>query len=125
MEYIRFDGVRIYYNFKLLFKGFLAITLFGNIYCKLSKNRLYDYLNTYNGSVFLNHEKIHMEQSKQFKLRWFSFYVVYLFYWLINLFRYGFNMHAYYNIPFEREAYSNQENFEYIKNNLVDWKKYR
>ena len=87
MKYIKYDGIRIYYDFKLLFNGFLAITLFGRVYCRLSKSRLY--------------------------------------YWFINLFKYGFNKHAYYNIPFEREAYSNQDNFSYIKDGLVDWKKYK
>ena len=71
-----------------------------------------------------NHERIHMLQAESFKTKYFGFYCYYIGYWIKNLFKYGFNMDAYDNIPFEREAYANELNFEYNETHwrdYVDW----
>lgn len=55
--------------------------------------------------VLINHEKIHLRQ--QLELGIIPFYIWYL----IALYRVG-----YMEIKFEREAYDNENNLEYLKN---------
>ncbi len=72
----------------------------------------------------LNHEYIHFKQGKE--LLFIGFWLLYVLNYLFNLFRFNFDSHeAYINIAFEREAYENQRNFNYIskrkKYNWVKW----
>ena len=81
----------------------------------------------------MNHESIHAKQYVEigilslllllpliFNGLWwlwlllsvFAFYILYVIEWLIRLFMKG---NAYHNISFEREAYSNQKNLDYLK----------
>ena len=62
--------------------------------------------------VTINHEKIHIKQ--QIELLVIPFFMFYFLEWFIKLFKYGSK--SYYNISFEREAYANEENFEYLTN---------
>ena len=63
--------------------------------------------------VLINHERIHLKQ--QLELLILPFYILYFLEWLIGIVKYS-NMHlAYRNISFEREAYQNEENLEYLK----------
>jgi len=59
----------------------------------------------------VNHEKIHWKQ--QLEMLIIFFYLWYVIEWLLKLIKYGKD--AYNNISFEREAYANEENFEYLK----------
>ena len=59
---------------------------------------------TISNSVLLNHERIHLRQQRELIL--LPFYIWYL----IALKRVG-----YYKISFEREAYSNERNLNYLK----------
>ena len=60
------------------------------------------------------HEKIHWEQYKECFI--LGFLILYLYYWLRGI-SYGFSgQQAYYLIPFEREAYDNQDCVEYLSN---------
>lgn len=72
----------------------------------------------------MNHERIHIIQQREMWV--FAFYPLYYWYWLVNRFWYkDSGSEAYYNIPFEREAYHNDENFSYIKTRPRHaWKKY-
>lgn len=115
-------GIKFYPNFKLLHKNFSAITLFGRVFTRKNEQVLERWLNTYSGKRMANHERIHMLQADTFKTRYFGFYIYYIGYWLKNLFKYGFGMQAYYNIPFEKEADKNETDFSY---NKIDWKKYK
>lgn len=63
--------------------------------------------------VLLNHELIHFRQ--QLELFIIPFYLLYLFNYLVNLIKYKSAHEAYLNIIFEREAYENESNFEYLK----------
>jgi hypothetical protein len=122
-HYFIVDGLKVHWGFKLLPKGFEAITLFGHIFDVREKEDLREFLDTYIGAIMVNHERIHTLQGSSFKLKYFTFYIVYLWYWIINLFKYGVkNNFAYYNIPFEREAYQNETDFEYAE---THWKDYR
>lgn len=82
-------------------KGFLAINLFGLLFCKKDAKI---------NDVILNHESIHTSQMKE--MLYIPFYLWYVAEWLIKLL---FKGNAYRNISFEREAYDNQYNFNYLK----------
>jgi len=87
-------------------KGFAAINIFGIIigrkeYGKLSKYEL-------------NHEKIHSRQITE--MFWVFFYLFYISEWMIRLLQFRNPIMAYYNISFEREAYLNDKNLDYLKN---------
>lgn len=121
-HYFLIDEIKVHWNFKLLPKGFEAITLFGHVFDVRPKDDLEIYLRTNGGKVMVNHERIHMIQANSFKLKYFIFYLIYLWYWIIGLFKYNFNnFKSYSNIPFEKEAYNNERNFSYTK---THWKKY-
>ncbi len=62
----------------------------------------------------INHEKIHLKQ--QVELLWIFFFVWYFFEYLIKFIRYKNHAQAYKNISFEKEAYSNESDFNYLKN---------
>lgn len=121
MATIKRYGITFHSDFKLLFKGFSAITLFGHVFTRMSFKNLEKYLDTPVGRIMVNHEGIHMLQAESFKLGYIGFYIYYLFYWVKNLFKYGFTHEAYRNIPFEKEAYANEKNPLYSQ---TQWEKY-
>lgn len=97
----------IIYNNIIPFKGYLAINLFGIIFVKENLKRLFKERD-------LNHERIHTAQMKE--LLFIFFYLWYIIEWLIRLIIYQSASKAYRNIWFEKEAYNNQDNLEYLKN---------
>ncbi|WBU90076.1 hypothetical protein [Cellulophaga omnivescoria] len=60
----------------------------------------------------INHEKIHLRQ--QLELLVLPFYVVYLLEFVIRCLFYWDSYKAYQNISFEREAYFNEDNPNYL-----------
>ena len=114
-------GIKFHPNFFLLHKAFGAITLFGHVFVRKSLEVLKRWLDTFSGRKMANHERIHMIQAESFKTKYFGFYCYYIGYWIKNLFKYGFNIDAYNNIPFEREAYANELNFGYEKTHWRDY----
>lgn len=60
-----------------------------------------------------NHEAIHWQQYIELGI--FGFIILYLGWWAFNLVKYRNGEMAYFNIPFEKEAYDNHENLEYLK----------
>lgn len=66
----------------------------------------------------LNHEKIHIQQQKE--LLWFVFFIWYFSEYLIRLIQHKNHYKAYKNISFEKEAYQNEGNLNY----LLDRKKF-
>ena len=93
--------MKIIRNKYIPFKGFLAINLFGILFVR-GDARIDD--------ITLNHEKIHTAQIKE--LWYIFFYLWYIIEWLIRLFMKG---NAYRNISFEREAYNNENDLDYLK----------
>ncbi len=98
--------MRIFYSKYFPPKGFAAINLFGIVigrkeYGSLSRQEI-------------NHEKIHTHQIKE--LLWIFFYILYFLEWLFRVIQYSSLLKGYYNISFEREAYSNDKNLNYLKN---------
>lgn len=81
-----------------------GITLFPFIFIR-DKHRL-------NDKRLINHEKIHIRQ--QIELLVIIFYLIYVINYIILRFKYNHDK-AYRNIVFEREAYINDRNLEYLK----------
>ena len=63
--------------------------------------------------TFVNHERIHLRQ--QIELLILPFFVIYILHYLINFIRYVEHDKAYRNIIFEKEAYGNENNLDYLK----------
>jgi hypothetical protein len=63
--------------------------------------------------ILLNHERIHLKQ--QLELGLIVFYIWYLTEYLIRLARYRKHYLAYLHISFEKEAYQNQGDPDYLK----------
>lgn len=86
-------------------KGYTGFTVFPFVFLK-SKHL--------DGHVVLiNHEKIHLRQ--QLEMLVMPFYLFYAIEFLIRLFQYKKWDLAYRNISFEREAYTNEFNLDYLK----------
>ena len=90
--------MKIIYNKFIPFNGFSAINLFGILFArngvKISKERI-------------NHELIHTAQMKE--LYYVLFYIIYIYY---------YSMYGYKDNPFEREAYLNQSNDDYLNERI-------
>ena len=96
--------MKIIRNNIIPFKGFAAINLFGILFVRK------DAVIT---ERTLRHEAIHTAQMKE--LFYIGFYILYIWYWIVNLFRYKFSNHtAYRNICFEKEAYICSECENYL-----------
>lgn len=63
--------------------------------------------------IVLNHEKIHLRQ--QVELLWIFYFIWYLAEFSINLLRYRDLMRSYSQIGFEKEAYANESDPDYLK----------
>ena len=85
------------------FKGFKAINLFGIIFTREPLNE-----------IDINHESIHTKQMKE--LLYVFFYIWYFIEWLILLIKYKDYLKAYFNIRFEKEAYRNERDLNYLNN---------
>ncbi|MDC6351286.1 hypothetical protein PP178_06945 [Zeaxanthinibacter sp. PT1] len=64
-------------------------------------------------SVLINHEKIHLRQQRELLI--IPFYLFYFTEWLIRLLYYRNAYNAYKNLSFEKEAYHNETNLDYLK----------
>jgi len=86
-------------------KGYNGITIYPFVFLKrkvLGQDK-----------ILVNHERIHLRQ--QIELLILPFYLWYVIEFLIRLFQYKTWHLAYKNISFEREAYSNEVNLNYLK----------
>ncbi|CAM1368501.1 conserved hypothetical protein [Tenacibaculum sediminilitoris] len=85
-------------------KGFAGLTLYPFIFLKRKELK--------ENPVLINHEKIHLKQ--QLELLIIFFYLFYFLEWFSRLLIYRNTSKAYNNLSFEREAYKNEHNLEYI-----------
>ncbi|MAT89885.1 MAG: hypothetical protein CMC35_04260 [Flavobacteriaceae bacterium] len=92
-------------NPALLLKNIRAITLWPFVVVR-DKNCLEDW-------VLIQHEKIHVRQ--QLELLILPFYLWYVLEFLLRWIRSGDRSLAYRNISFEREAYQNEKDPNYLK----------
>lgn len=103
--------MKIIYNNIIPFPGYKAINLFGLLFVR--KDAIMS-------EEDINHESIHTAQMKE--MLYIFFYIWYIIEWVIRLFKKG---NAYRNISFEQEAYSNEDNLEYLKDRKhYAWFKY-
>ena len=102
--------VKRVFNFKLLAPGFGAITLYPYIFFRASENEV--------SASTLRHEMIHVRQVR--RLGWVKFYSSYLFHYGVGLFKYLDNDKAYRAIPYEVEAYRDQDKIALTKSELVE-----
>lgn len=71
----------------------------------------------------INHERIHTRQQQE--LLFVPFYLLYVIEWLVRLALTRSFKRAYLEISFEREAYANGNDLNYLKNRkLYSWLKY-
>lgn len=63
--------------------------------------------------ILINHEKIHLRQ--QLELLIIPFYIWYLSEYYVKYLKYKDSERAYRNISFEKEAYKNDQNLNYLK----------
>lgn len=97
--------MKIIYNRIIPFKGFIAINIFGVLFVRKEyKDKINEFV--------LNHERIHTAQMKE--TLYILFYIMYFIEWIIRLFISN-KGGAYKNISFEREAYSNEGNLNYLE----------
>ena len=94
--------MKIVYNKLIAFLGFKAINLFGVLFVRRG---------CYMSERDLNHEAIHTAQMKE--MLYVFFYLWYFVEWLIRLFGKG---NAYRNLSFEKEAYDNEGDLNYLEN---------
>ncbi len=96
-------------------RGFRGLTLYPFVFMKFKTDK--------ENLVFVNHEKIHLRQ--QIELLIFPFYLWYVIEYFIRLIQCKNRHVAYRNISFEREAYSNESNLDYLKfRKLYNFTKY-
>lgn len=95
-------------------KRFVALNLFGFVFCK-DKSKL--------TRIVKNHENIHTAQMKE--LLYVFYYMFYVLEWLFRL-PVSWGLHdAYRNISLEREAYAKEKDLAYLsKRKKYAWVKY-
>lgn len=95
----------------LPFRGFTAINLMGVLFV---------HPGVYLSNELMNHERIHTAQQRE--MLFVFFYMAYVVEWLVRLPMRG---NAYRNISFEREAYANQRNPDYLRSRRpYSWRRY-
>lgn len=95
--------MKIVVNNIIPFKGFAGINIFGVLFVRKG---------VVVSERMIRHETIHTKQMKE--LIFIPFYILYVIEWLVKLLFYG--KQAYRNISFEREAYSNEYDLNYLGN---------
>lgn len=94
--------MKIVKNKIIPFNGFLAINMFGILFTKS------DHI----PPTVINHEKIHTAQMRE--MFYIPFYILYLLEWIWYLISVRDSKTAYYMISFEKEAYENERNINYL-----------
>ncbi|SDR65899.1 hypothetical protein SAMN04515667_0065 [Formosa sp. Hel1_31_208] len=96
-------------------KGYIGITVFPFVILK------YQYLKT--NQKLINHERIHLRQ--QLELLIIPFYVFYGIEFIVRLVKHRNWRQAYQNISFEKEAYANEKDLNYLESRpFLNFKKY-
>lgn len=93
----------------LIPKGYRGLAVFPFVFVKYSLDK--------ENPVFVNHERIHLRQ--QLELLIVPFFVLYFLEFFLRLIQYRNVDLAYRNISFEREAYANEKDLDYLKNRFL------
>ncbi len=86
-------------------RGFRGLTFYPFVFLADKDDKL--------NSSFINHEKIHIRQ--QLEMLIIPFYIWYFIEYLLRLIQYKDRKKAYFTISFEREAYKNEKDLNYLK----------
>jgi len=86
-------------------RGYVGITIFPFIFLKYKALK--------GKAILINHEKIHLKQ--QIELLIIPFFIIYTVEFLWRLIQYKKWNLAYRNMSFEREAYKNEKDLDYLK----------
>lgn len=89
----------------LIPKGYRGLTVFPFVFLKHHLDK--------GNEVFINHERIHLRQ--QLELLIIPFFIWYFSEYILRLIQYKDRDLAYRNISFEREAYANEKDLNYLK----------
>ena len=106
--------MKVIYNNIIPFPNYQCMNLFGILFARKNA-KLSD--------STLNHESIHTAQMKE--LLYVPFYLLYGAEWLVKFIKNGFKGHtAYRNLSFEKEAYNNEHDLNYLKTrrHYAEWK---
>lgn len=95
-------------SLRLLPKRYHAITIFPFIFLRRGGAE---------NEILINHELIHLRQQAELLI--LPFYLWYIIEYLLKLIIYHNHNKAYHNISFEREAYHNDENLDYLNKRKV------
>ncbi len=85
-------------------KGYTGMTIFPFVFLKTAPLK--------ENQVLINHEKIHLRQQQELLI--IPFYMLYITEWLLRTIWYLDSYRAYQNISFEREAYGNENQSDYL-----------
>ncbi len=91
---------------KLLHSKYIALTIWPFIFVKEHWHKT--------NKILVNHEKIHLKQ--QIELLWVPFFIWYFTEFIFRFFQYKNWDKAYRAISFEREAYAQEKNYDYLEN---------
>jgi len=94
----------IIYNSILPFAGYKLINICGLIFARKKANVT---------EVDINHEKIHTKQILELLI--IGFYICYVLEWIYRTVFHKYEKSAYKEISFEKEAYANERNLNYLK----------
>lgn len=86
-------------------RGFRGLTFYPFVFLADKDDKL--------NEEFINHERIHIRQ--QLELLIVPFYLWYITEYLFRLIQFRDRKKAYYSISFEKEAYANEKDLEYVK----------
>lgn len=101
------DGYQVILVFKHFFyKNYVGLSLWPFIFLKEGSLRT--------DGVLINHERIHLKQQRELLI--LPFYFLYICEWLLRTLLYLDSYRAYRNISFEREAYANEGDMQYLSN---------
>jgi hypothetical protein len=89
----------------LIPKGYRGLAVFPFVFVKYNSDK--------KNEVFVNHERIHLRQ--QLELLVIPFFIWYFTEFLVRFIQYKNWDLAYRNISFEREAYANEKDLNYLK----------
>jgi hypothetical protein len=86
------------------YKNYVGLSLWPFIFLKTDALK--------SDAILINHEKIHLRQQKELLI--IPFYICYISEWILRTIWYLDSYRAYQNISFEREAYQNEHQADYL-----------
>lgn len=126
MKPSRIKQIKAKVNKILCLPGFKGCTLFGTVYVRTEKAAEKINKTSEIDTTFKNHEFIHVKQAEGTHDSWILFYLLYAMMYLYNLPLLFISTKAPYKfIPYELEAYGNENELSYTNGKVDEWRGYR